>query len=431
MSLGCPKALVDSEEIVTGLVRAGYEVALDDPQADVVVVNTCGFIDSAKAESYQVIEQALQSERRVVVTGCLGKDRDALRARYPQLEFVSGPAETGAVLDAVAHFTPPSTQPWDVSRVRMTPPHYAYLKISEGCNHKCSFCIIPHMRGRLRSRTVDDILADAEALRADGVKEVMLIAQDLSAYGSDIGYRKVDWSGAQLACDLYTLCERLGDLIPWVRLHYVYPYPHVDRLLPLMSAAKLLPYLDMPLQHASPRILKAMRRPAAAEKTLQRLQHWRTAVPELAIRSTFIVGFPGETDDDFAMLLDFLEDAQLDRAGCFTYSPVAGAEANELVGSLPERDKLDRQETFYEVQTAISARRLERHVGKRLRVIVDEVTPHGGVGRSRFDAPEIDGVVHIDSPTALRAGDFVWVAVQARDEHDLYGRALGDGVELR
>ena len=431
VSLGCPKALVDSEHIVTGLANLGYEVTVDDANTDVVVINTCGFIEAAKAESIESIATAFDQGRKVVVTGCMGKDQTELRSVFPQLEFISGPNDTAAVLGAVQQYAPPTEQPWDVDHVRMTPAHYAYLKISEGCNHTCSFCIIPTMRGKLQSRSIDDVLREAERLAADGVQEILLIAQDLSAYGADLRYREGIWKSQALPSDLYHLCAKIGELLPWVRLHYVYPYPQVKQLLPLMKAGQVLPYLDMPLQHAAPNVLKAMRRPAASAKTLQRIQDWRQEVPELAIRSTFIVGFPGETDADFATLLDFLEAAQLDRAGCFTYSAVQGAAANALPGAISEREKLDRQETFYEVQSRISETRLQRHVGTRLRVLIDTVHPEGGVGRTQYDAPEIDGVVHVASTVPLRAGEFIWVAIESSNDHDLHGIAVGENLQLK
>ncbi len=434
VSLGCPKALVDSEHIVTELVDSGYEVVAGDASADVVVINTCGFIDSAKAESYDAIEGALEAHQEVIVTGCMGADAADLKRRYPELKHVSGPAEVAPVMQAVSatvgHFEPmpsPALSPAlsGEARVRLTPQHYAYLKISEGCNHDCSFCIIPHMRGPLRSRGIDDVLAEAELLVEDGARELMVIAQDLSAYGVDLRYAAKRWNGADIPTRLNVLCEHLGSLDAWVRLHYVYPYPSVDGLIPLMADGKILPYLDIPLQHASPSILKAMRRPAAAEKTLERIARWRELCPDIAIRSTFIVGFPGETEDDVGALLDFLEAAQLERVGCFTYSSVDGASANALSGHVDERDKLDRQEAVYELQAGISAQKLTRRVGQTLRVLVDEP----GIARTMFDAPEIDGVVHLDD-TAAPVGEFAWVRVERHDDHDLYGSVVGDNLNL-
>ncbi len=448
VSLGCPKALVDSENIITELLASGYDVVAEEEPADVLVVNTCGFIDSAKEESYGVIEQALQEQREVVVTGCLGADAQALKQRYPQLRYVSGPAQVAPVVksvDSVLHAGADKRTRRDSgqaspqeARQRLTPPHYAYLKISEGCNHDCSFCIIPAMRGPLRSRRIDDVVAEAQLLVADGARELLLIAQDLSAYGVDLRYADAEVFGRQVETRLLPLCEVLADIAPWVRLHYVYPYPNVDKLIPLMASGGLLPYLDVPLQHASPRILKAMRRPAAAEKSLQRIQRWREICPQLAIRSTFIVGFPGETEEDVGMLLDFLTEAQLDRVGCFTYSEVAGAAANRLDGHVDERDKLDRQEMVYELQANISAAMLDRHVGTRLRVLVDEAYDAPGdngqsgvVGRTMFDAPEIDGVVYIDEGSGLQPGDFAWVRIDRHDDHDLYGTSLGKTAQIK
>ncbi len=441
VSLGCPKALVDSEHIVTGLLGRGYDVVAEEEQAQVVVINTCGFIDHAKAESYETIERVLDSGREVVVTGCLGADSEHLKDRYPSLKFVSGPADVQPVMQAVAEYVPPGADVQQLpgeARSRLTPPHYAYLKISEGCNHTCSFCIIPHMRGKLRSRLISNVLQEAEQLVADGARELLVIAQDLSAYGVDLRYAADRVGDVELQTRLLPLCERLGEIAPWVRLHYVYPYPSVDDLLPLMAEGTILPYLDIPLQHASPAILRAMRRPAAAEQTLERIQKWRRICPELAIRSTFIVGFPGETEDDVGVLLDFLQEAQLDRVGCFTYSAVDGAAANGLPGTVDEGDKLDRQELVYEVQAEVSKQRLDRHLGKTLRVLVDEVqnTAAGPAvtGRSQFDAPEIDGVVYIEpgSGTAarVRAGDFVWARILRHDDHDLYAEIVGEAVSF-
>lgn len=442
VSLGCPKALVDSEHIVTELLDSGYHVVAGEEAADVMVVNTCGFIDSAKAESYAVIEQALQEDRKVVVTGCLGADAQSLLQRYPQLQHVSGPAQVTPVVQSVdrllGHRSTHSQPSPREARQRLTPPHYAYLKISEGCNHDCSFCIIPSMRGGLRSRPLHEVVDEARTLVADGAQELLLIAQDLSAYGVDLKYPNVEVLTRQVETRLLPLCELLGDIAPWVRLHYVYPYPNVDKLIPLMTEGKLLPYLDVPLQHASPRILKAMRRPAAAEKALARIQRWREICPQLAIRSTFIVGFPGETQEDVGMLLDFLEAAQLDRVGCFTYSAVEGAAANALEGVVDESDKLDRQEMVYELQAAISAARLDRHIGQDLRVLVDEVevdaatqAPPRAVARTMFDAPEIDGVVYIEQAQELKPGDFAWVHIDRHDDHDLYARSLGKSTEIK
>jgi len=444
LSLGCPKALVDSEHIVTELVERGYDVVAADDDAAVVVINTCGFIDAAKDESFDAIEQALGQGREVVVTGCLGADSEALLAKYPGLKHVSGPQDVMPVINAVQTYIPQQDLPGDEEEAthlpgearargqgtRLTPAHYAYLKISEGCNHTCSFCIIPTMRGRLVSRNIGDVLREAEGLAEQGVREVMVIAQDLSAYGADIKYANGSYGGVELPSRLEPLCRQLGQMLPWVRLHYVYPCPNVDGLIPLMADGLLLPYLDIPLQHAAPRILKLMRRPAAAERTLERIHRWREMCPELCIRSTFIVGFPGETDEDVGVLLDFLEAAKLDRVGCFTYSPVEGAAANALAEPVSEGEKLDRQERVYEVQGEISRVRLDRFTGQRLRVLIDEVDSAGAIARSMFDAPDIDGVVHVDSDPALRAGDFAWVRVKSHDHHDLYASYTGSGLNL-
>ncbi len=438
VSLGCPKALVDSEHIVTRLADAGYEVVGgEEGDSEVVVINTCGFIDSAKAETFDTIEAALAADQEVVVTGCMGADATELRKRFPSLKHISGPADVepvvAAVQSSVGQFEPPlpgrilqNEALQGEARVRLTPSHYAYLKISEGCNHDCTFCIIPDMRGPLRSRGIDDVLAEAELLVADGAKELLVIAQDLSAYGVDLKYAAKAVHGVDLPTRLTNLCDQLGEIAPWVRLHYVYPYPSVDQLIPLMADGRILPYLDIPLQHAAPRILKAMRRPAAAEKTLRRIERWREICPDIAIRSTFIVGFPGETDADVGELLDFLSEAKLDRAGCFTYSAVSGAAANALPDAVDERDKLDRQEAVYELQAGISAARLAERVGENLRVLVDSP----GLARSMYDAPEIDGVVHLDAGEA-DVGEFVWATITDHDEHDLFGRVVGRGLNVR
>lgn len=439
LSLGCPKALVDSEQIITSLAATGIDVVDAEDEAEVVVINTCGFIDAAKEESFAAIETVLNQGREVVVTGCLGADKAALQSRFPALRFVSGPLDVAPVVNAVKEFIPEQLgrelplrpkglQP--EARMRLTPPHYSYLKISEGCNHSCSFCIIPDMRGGLRSRNMTDILAEARIAVEQGSHELLVIAQDLSAYGVDQKYPLVEIGGNTVRSDLEQLCAALGDIAPWIRLHYVYPYPHVDRVIPLMAEGKILPYLDMPLQHASPRILKSMRRPAATEKALQRIQRWREQCPELSIRSTFIVGFPGETDEDVGQLLDFLDEAELDRAGCFTYSAVDGAAANKLPDHVDERDKLDRQEAVYELQAQISARRLKRHVGQTLRLLVDEIEPDGAIARTQFDAPDIDGVVHLPNTEELRVGEFCWAKITAHDDHDLFAEVAGTEVSL-
>ncbi len=432
ISLGCPKAVVDAEHIVGSLDAQGVDV-VDEHSADqVVVVNTCGFVEEARSESFEAIQRVIDSGREVVVSGCLGVEKETLLQRFPGLKFVSGPAQVTPVVDAVQSFLPAQGNPQAEARIRLTPRHYSYLKISEGCNHTCTFCIIPQMRGPLHSRDIDDVLREAHDAVEGGAKELLVIAQDLSAYGVDLRYRERDVGGKALAARLEVLCTELGSIAPWVRLHYVYPYPSVDRLIPLMASGSLLPYLDVPLQHASPRILKAMRRPAHAEKTLERIRRWREVCPDLAIRSTFIVGFPGETDEDMGLLLDFLEEAQLDRVGCFAYSPVEGAAANELSGHVDEADKLDRQERVYEVQAEVSARRLDRLVGRTLEVLVDE-SGDEITGRTWFDAPEIDGTVVFPRPEDLRVstGDLVRVDIDGHDDHDLTGVCQGHSLQLR
>ncbi|MFU8817761.1 MAG: 30S ribosomal protein S12 methylthiotransferase RimO [Pseudomonadales bacterium] len=437
VSLGCPKALVDSEQILTRLTAAGYRTVDGMKNADVVVVNTCGFIEAAVAESLETIEEALGANGRVIVTGCLGADAAALQARFPNLLSVSGPQATDTVVNAVQTFAPLEAPPamdleslMGPAGIKLTPSHYAYLKISEGCNHTCSFCIIPSMRGKLRSRAIDQVLQEATHLAAAGAQEVLVIAQDTSAYGVDIRYRPATFDGRELPTDLVTLCRELGQIIPWVRLHYVYPYPHVDRLLPLMAEGLVLPYLDIPLQHSDPVILKAMRRPAAVENTLRRLEAWRQTCPDMVVRSTFIVGFPGETEAAFDHLLDFLEEAELDRVGCFTYSDVQGAAANALPGQVEESVKLDRQERLMELQADISAEKLARKVGSRIEVLVDEVAGGRATARSRGDAPEIDGLVHVSGAAGLEVGDLAWVKVVGSDAHDLQAEYLGTAVEL-
>jgi ribosomal protein S12 methylthiotransferase len=433
VSLGCPKALVDSEAILTGLAQIGIQTI--EGHADVTVVNTCGFIDAARDESFSTIEDLLRSGSEVLVTGCLGKEVDLIRARFPAVKHISGPAQAARVVETVAALAPGDP---DIeylmgpAGIKLTPPHYAYLKIAEGCNHTCTFCIIPDLRGKLRSRTIDDVLREADNLVAQGVKEILVIAQDTSAYGLDLRFAEGNVEGVSLRSDVQTLAAELGKRFPWVRLHYVYPYPHVDHLIPLMQEGLILPYLDMPLQHASPTILRAMRRPAAVEKVLDRLARWRDVCPDLAIRSTFIVGFPGETDEDFGQLLDFLEDAQLDRVGCFTYSAVQGAAANALADHVPERDKLDRQEALLELQAGISAQKLEAMIGRRIQVLVDEVDTQSGVtlARSTRDAPDVDGQVAILGAEGLSPGDFVWVEVEGATDHDLEARQVGRPLKV-
>lgn len=433
VSLGCPKALVDSERILTTLRLDGYDVVPSYDDADVVVVNTCGFIDSAKQESLDAINEAMRENGKVIVTGCMGKgaDADLIKAQNPDVLSISGPAEYKSVVDAVHEYIPPAdNNPTHYSDlvpaqgVKLTPAHYAYLKISEGCNHRCSFCIIPHMRGDLVSRPVSEVVAEAKTLVESGVKELLVISQDTSAYGVDVKYKLDFFDGAAMETRMQDLAVALGELGVWVRLHYVYPYPHVDKLIPLMAEGKILPYLDIPFQHASPKILKAMKRPAHSEKVLNRIKAWREICPELTIRSTFIVGFPGETEEDFEQLLDFLDEAQLDRVGCFTYSPVEGAPANELADQVPEDIKLERQQRFMEKQAKISADRLQAKVGTVQWVMVDEIAEEGAVARTMGDAPEIDGSVYIDGATHLTVGDLVKVEVEEADEYDLWAHLV-------
>jgi len=428
ISLGCPKALVDSERILTQLRADGYDITPSYEDAAVVVVNTCGFIDSAKAESLEAIGEAMQENGRVLVTGCMGKGDDAKRiqALHPNILGISGPAAYEEVVGAVHEAIPISRRPDPLidlvpeQGIKLTPRHYAYLKISEGCNHRCRFCIIPNMRGDLVSRPIGDIMREAEALVKAGVRELLVISQDTSAYGVDLKYRTDFWEGRPLKSNLLTLAETLAEFGIWVRLHYVYPYPHVDDLIPLMAEGKILPYLDVPLQHGSPSVLQRMKRPAAAEKTLERIKKWRTLCPDLTLRSTFIVGFPGETEDEFRELLDFIDEAQLDRVGCFQYSPVEGAAANALPDPVPEALKQERWNTFMAKQQVISSDKLQKKVGTRLQVLIDEVDGDTAVGRSVADAPEIDGVVHLSDVAGLRPGDWVEGQVSAADDYDLW-----------
>jgi len=431
VSLGCPKALVDSERILTQLRMEGYEVVATYQDADVVVVNTCGFIDSAKAESLEVIGEALAENGKVIVTGCMGVEESAIRLVHPSVLAVTGPQQYEQVVNAVHDAVPPNLNHNPLidlvppQGIKLTPRHYAYLKISEGCNHSCSFCIIPSMRGKLVSRPVGDVLDEAQRLVKAGVKELLVISQDTSAYGVDIKYRTGFWNGQPVKTRMTELCEALSTLGVWVRLHYVYPYPHVDELIPLMAAGKILPYLDIPFQHASPKILKAMKRPAFEDKTLARIKNWREICPDLIIRSTFIVGFPGETEEDFQYLLEWLTEAQLDRVGCFQYSPVEGAPANALGDHVPDEIKQDRWERFMAHQQAISAARLQLKIGKEIEVLIDEIDEQGGaVGRCFFDAPEIDGNVFIDSDQDLKPGDKVWCRVTDADEYDLWAETI-------
>ena len=427
VSLGCPKALVDSERILTQLRVEGYALVPSYDEADVVVVNTCGFIDSAVAESLDAIGEAMAENGKVIVTGCLGKREEVIRQAHPGVLSISGPQDYGSVMEAVHAAVPPRHDPFvdllpDYG-LKLTPKHYAYLKISEGCNHRCSFCIIPSMRGDLVSRPVDEVLREAERLVAGGVRELLVVSQDTSAYGMDLKYAPREWRGTAYETRMKALCAGLSQLGAWTRLHYVYPYPHVDGIIPLMAEGKLLPYLDIPFQHASPRILKLMKRPGAVERTLERIASWRAVCPELTIRSTFIVGFPGETEAEFEELLDFLDVAQLDRVGAFAYSPVTGAGANDLPDPVPESVKQERLARFMERQAAISAAKLEAKVGTVQRCLVDAIDGELALARSMADAPEIDGLVQVQdgAEAGLRPGDFADIAILGSDEHDLYG----------
>jgi ribosomal protein S12 methylthiotransferase len=434
VSLGCPKALVDTERIVTHLRAEGYEFAPQYAGADVVLVNTCGFLDSARQESLDAIGEALAENGKVIVTGCLGAQPDLIREKHPDVLAITGPQQYESVVEAVHKVRPPAHDPFTdlvpPQGIRLTPRHYAYLKISEGCNHRCSFCIIPSMRGELASRPAADVLREAERLVKAGVKELLVISQDTSAYGVDLRHATSDWRGRPVRAHLTDLATALGELGAWVRLHYVYPYPHVDALIPLMAEGKLLPYLDIPFQHGSPKVLKAMRRPANQAKTLERIAAWRGICPELTIRSTFIVGFPGETEEDFAFLLDWLDAAQLDRVGCFRFEPVAGAAANDLPGAVPDALKQERWERFMERQQRISAARLKRKVGSTIKAIVDEVGANEAIARSKADAPEIDGLVHIRKPTGVKPGDIVRVRITRAGDYDLWG-SLSRAAETR
>ncbi|MBI1424802.1 MAG: 30S ribosomal protein S12 methylthiotransferase RimO [Gammaproteobacteria bacterium] len=429
VSLGCPKALVDSELILTQLRAEGYDIVPNYDKADLVVINTCGFIDDAVAESLDSIGEALNENGKVIVTGCLGAKGDIVKDTYPEVLAVTGPHALHEVMHAVHSHLPKPHDPFlelvPEQGIKLTPRHYAYLKISEGCNHRCTFCIIPSLRGDLVSRPIGEVMQEAENLVKAGVRELLVISQDTSAYGVDVKYRAGFWGGRPIKTHMTDLAQALGELGVWVRLHYVYPYPHVDDVIPLMAQGKLLPYLDIPFQHASPKILKAMKRPANAENVLKRLQRWREICPDITIRSTFIVGFPGETDDDFEQLLQFLEDAQLDRVGCFMYSAVEGAVANDLHHHVPEEVKEARLERFMETQAVISASKLKRRLGQTLTVLVDHVDEDGtATARSQADAPEIDGVVIIENAGELRAGEFARVKINNSDEHDLYGELV-------
>ncbi len=428
VSLGCPKALVDSERILTQLRFDGYEISASYENAGIVIVNTCGFIDSAKEESLAAIGEAIEENGRVLVTGCMGggEQADLVLERHPKVLGITGPAAYEEVLSEVrrilpnAHVADPKIDLIPAQGVKLTPKHYAYLKISEGCNHRCRFCIIPSLRGDLVSRPIGDVMREAEQLARSGVKELLVISQDTSAYGVDIKYKTDFWEGRPLKSDLYNLASALGELGIWIRMHYVYPYPHVDKVIPLMADGKVLPYLDIPLQHGSPSVLKRMKRPAASEKTLDRIRFWRETCPEITLRSTFIVGFPGETEAEFNELLDFMREASLDRVGCFKYSAVEGASANELSNPVPEDIKEDRWHRFMEVQQEISAQRLQRKVGTSMDILVDEVSSEGAVGRTMGDAPEIDGLVYIKNPAGLTPGAIVNRKISEADNYDLY-----------
>ena len=433
VSLGCPKNLVDSERILTELRTDGYNIVPSYENVDLVIVNTCGFIDSAVQESLEAIGEALEENGRVIVTGCLGAKEDQIRQVHPKVLEVSGPHSYETVMAQVHKYVPkpehnPYTSLVPKQGVKLTPKHYAYLKISEGCDHRCTFCIIPSLRGDLESRSITQVLDEAKRLSDAGVKELLVVSQDTSAYAMDTqrkegGVKTAFWNGMPIKNDLMTLCKQLGKLGTWVRLHYVYPYPHVDDLIPLMAEGLLLPYLDIPLQHASPKILKAMKRPGKIDRTLERIKQWREICPDLTLRSTFIVGFPGETEEDFQMLLDFLKEAQLDRVGCFKFSPVEGAPATEMADQVPEDVKEERFHRFMQLQQEISAERLKQKIGQTLDVIVDEIDDEGIIGRTKADAPEVDGLVYIEnlSGTPVKVGEFIKVTITHSDEYDLWG----------
>ena len=433
VSLGCPKNLVDSERILTELRTDGYNIVPSYENVDLVIVNTCGFIDSAVQESLEAIGEALEENGRVIVTGCLGAKEDQIREVHPKVLEVSGPHSYETVMAQVHKYVPkPTHNPYTSlvpkQGVKLTPKHYAYLKISEGCDHRCTFCIIPSMRGDLESRSITQVLDEAKRLAEAGVKELLVVSQDTSAYSMDLkrqegGVKTAFWNGMPIKNDLMTLCKQLGKLGIWVRLHYVYPYPHVDDLIPLMADGTLLPYLDIPLQHASPKILKAMKRPGSIDRTLERIKQWREICPDLTLRSTFIVGFPGETEEDFQLLLDFLKEAQLDRVGCFKFSPVEGALATEMADQVPEDVKEERFHRFMQLQQEISANRLKQKIGKTLDVLVDEIDEEGIIGRSKADAPEVDGLVYVDNLSGInvKVGDVIKVTITNSDEYDLWG----------
>lgn len=424
VSLGCSKALVDSERILTQLRAEGYEFSQSYEGADAVIVNTCGFLNSARDESLQAIGEALAENGKVIVTGCLGAKPEVIREKYPNVFSITGPQQYENVISAVHKAVPPAHDPFQdlipLQGIKLTPRHYAYLKISEGCNNRCSFCIIPKLRGDLVSRPIGDVMIEAEKLVKSGVKELLIISQDTSAYGVDAKYAESDWRNKKYRTKFYDLCEAMGELGVWVRLHYVYPYPHVDDVIPLMNEAKILPYLDIPFQHASPSVLKAMRRPASQEKTLERVNKWREICPDITIRSTFIVGFPGETEEDFEFLLEWVEEAQLDRVGCFKYEAVDGAAANKLANHVPEEVKEERWHRFMQLQQEISADKLQNKIGKTVKILIDNIGKDEIIGRSMADAPEIDGIVHIKSSNKLKAGDFIQAKINDADEYDLW-----------
>lgn len=424
VSLGCPKALVDSERIITQLKAQGYELVPTYQDAGVVVINTCGFIDSAVKESLDTIKEAMTENGRVIVTGCLGAKADIIKNACPDVLHISGAHAYEEVVNAVHQHLPPPTDPFTQlippQGIKLTPRHYAYLKISEGCNQKCTFCIIPTMRGKLQSYPMTQILTEAKKLKQAGVKELLVISQDTSAYGVDTRYQPVEWQGKTVNTRFYDLCEQLGELGIWVRLHYVYPYPHVDDIVPLMRDGLILPYLDIPLQHASSRILKAMKRPASSENTLLRIASWREICPDITLRSTFIVGFPGETEEEFSELLDFLEEAQLDRVGCFKYSPVEGAKANDLDNPISEEIKEERYHRFMQVQAEISRNKLKNKIGSTQTVLIDDITKDQIIARSKSDAPEIDGLVYLPKIPGITVGSFAEVVITDSDDYDLY-----------
>jgi ribosomal protein S12 methylthiotransferase len=428
VSLGCAKALVDSERILTQLRAEGYDFSPNYDGADVVIVNTCGFLDSAREESLAAIGEALAENGKVIVTGCMGATPELIRKVYPDVLAITGPAQYESVVAAVHKVIPPQHEPHmnlvPAQGVKLTPRHYAYLKISEGCNNRCSFCIIPKLRGDLVSRPAADVLMEAENLVKSGVKELLVVSQDTSAYGIDTKYATSQWKDRQVRAKFLDLCRELGGLGAWVRLHYVYPYPHVDEVIALMNEGKILPYLDIPFQHASPKVLNAMRRPAASEKVIDRIANWRRECPDMTVRSTFIVGFPGETEEDFQYLLDWLQEAQLDRVGCFRYENVSDADSNAIAGHVPEEVKEERWNRFMEVQQGISATRLKRKVGRTLDVLIDSVTEDGIIGRSHADAPDIDGLVHVTAKGRVLPGSILRVAIEDSDEYDLYGTVV-------